>query len=518
MIKLTLRSQFAQALGLAVIVGLGIAVFLYPLQKPMPPGVDAAVYLNDAHWIVEHHALPKAGQITYHGSTAYPAPMTALNAAAISQLTGWPLVFPTFSVYQAWLIVLLLLSCYLVGSIYSRSMAILFPLAVLGSHALIRLFIGSTVANILAFIIINCLFYLVHDYVTRRRQASLALVPIFLAGLYYAHSYLTAPLFIPVFLLYFLLVIATNTGLRQKFSSAIRRWPLWLKIGIPLAAVGLITAFIIYYIPVFREARYSFFLNQPASKFAGVIPVDRYQEYLGNFIFVPGVLGLIVYALRPKKNLLSYRVLPFLWIVVLLGLLQLYHLGISFFYERLVFLGGIFLSFFAAYFVNWVFVGRGRILAIAGILIFTTQTVISGAVYAKDLYDKSNLIKPDQVQALNLLRDVSKPTDQVYSHINSVSETYHDVIVSDRDIIYLTTKAVNCLIADARCHAFTTPEAETSYEYFRTYGVQYFLFMKNSQEGNAVLDELIDRYTAHPERYQRLFFTDRVALFMLRTS
>lgn len=510
----TARREYAKILMVAVTVGLGLAVFLYPLHKPIPPGVDAAVYLNDAHWIVEHHALPKSGQITYHGSTAYPAPLTALNLAVISQLTGWPLAYPTFSVYQALLIVLLLLSCYLVGTIYGRTMAILFPVAALGSHALIRLFIGSTVANILAFIIINCLFYLTHDYVKRKRQVSLILIAIFLVGLYFAHSYLTAPLFIPIYFLYFILVIATNHSLRQGCIAAIQRWPRWLKVGVPLILVGSIAAFVIYYIPVFREARYSFWLNQPASKFAGVIPASLYQTYLGNFIFIPGVLGLCVYAFRPKKNLLSYRVLPWLWIIVLLGLLQLYHLGIHFFYERIVFLGGIFLSFFAAYFITWAFAGRGRGLAITGISFFIILTIVSGSVYAKDLYDKSNLATSDQIQALRILHDISKPEDQVYSHINGVSETYHDVMVSDRDIVYLKTKAVNCVPNDARCLAFTTPEAESSYTYFRTGGAKYYLFLKPSQEGNAALDELISRYAAN-RHYRALFRSDRAALFTL---
>lgn len=499
------------------ICGLAIFIFSPAISKPIPPGVDAGVYLSDARWILEHHSAPKIYQATYHGSRTYPAPLTAVNLAIAEFISGLDLTFPIFSAYQIFLIVLLIVSSYLVGLIYGPRVAWLYPLSLLGSYAIIRLFIGSTVSNLLAFSYMNVAFYLVHRYRQRFESSVAALLVLFLSGLYLTHNYLTAPIFLPMFIVYIGYLLLIDRQFRAGCVGRLRALNKKILITSAIAGFAALTYLVIVYIPVFQEAKYTFWNNVATSKFQVPIPISQYQNYLGPFLSSLGVIGLALYVIRFRENILTYRVFPIFWIVALVLLLQLYHLGIVFYYERLLFLGGPAIALFAAYAVNsFLDVRSGRApLGAVTVGLFVILIASSGLGRVTALYKASNRVSRSQIEALNLLRTSTRLGEQIYSHVSGASQTGHDVMVSDRDILHLSTVFERCDLIDTVCRAFNKPGLQESQAFFRAQGVRYFLFLKPSFDGNELLDRLVTKYRS--AKFQEVYAGPDVWLFRLPT-
>lgn len=495
-------------------VVLGIFVFLYPVLKPVPPGVDAMVYINDVHWLVDNKSVPKPNQNTYHGSSAYVAPMTDLNLALMNILTGLDVVFPLFSVYQIILIVLIVLSSYLIGKIYGRFMSLLLPIAVLASFSLIRLFIGSTVSNLLAFVYMNIIYYLSYRYYLTKKFINIPLIVLVFISLFLTHNYLSAPVFTSVFILYALILLIVDKHLRSYVKSSLLSINKYLRTAGIVIIVALLAYLFIIYLPVFKEAKNAFWQNTVTSKFRGAVPISQYSTYLGPIVYFFATLGILFYVLHFKKNVLSYRSLPLLFTLALLILMQTSSLGINFFYERLVFLAAIVVALFSVYFITHVAIrfsnSRYKMVVMA---LFVVMVIPSGVIQAKNLYNSSNKITRPQIEALNLLKSVSSFNDTIYSNISGVSETYHDQMVSDRYIAYFPTSPKNCINHEIRCLVFNSPDEQSSRQYFKENNINYFIFLKNNQEGNSLLDQLISKYQT--AGYIELFSEKNVSLFKL---
>lgn len=509
------ENKTAIIIGLLTIeVILSVFVFIYPVLKPVPPGVDSAVYINDVHWLVDNQTVPKPNQNTYHGSSSYLAPMTDLNISILNIITGLDVVSPLFSIYQILLIALIVLSSYLVGKIYGNLTAILLPITVMASFSLIRLFIGSTVSNLLAFVYMNVIYYLSFRYYITKKFVHILLIILLFISLFLTHNYLSAPIFVATFLLYALILIFIDNDLRYQVKK------MFLSVNVSIRYIGLfiIGGLLFYlcmiYIPVFKVAKFAFWQNDTVDKFRGAITLSQFSTYLGPFVYTFAILGILFYFLNFKKNILSFRLLPFLYTFVLLILLQTSRLGINFFYERLVFLGAIMIALFATYFFSHIVLRLDNTRYPIIIALFLTLVIPSGVNQAKTLYDNSNKITLPQIEALKLLKSVSTIDDVVYSNDNAVSGTYHDSIVSDRYIVYFSTTLNRCIENDIRCVSFNTPEMNDSKQYFKENGVKFFLFMKNSQEGNSVLDQLITKY--RDAGYLELYLEKNVSLFELK--
>ncbi|MFA6908598.1 MAG: hypothetical protein WC289_01800 [Patescibacteria group bacterium] len=495
-------------------VCLGILIFLYPVLKPVPPGVDAAVYINDVHWIIDHGTLPAPYQVTYHGSGAYTAPLTDLNLSLLALITGLDVVFPLFSLYQLFLILLLVISCYLVGRIYGNFFSVLLPVAVLGSFSIGRLFIGSTVSNLLAFTYIGFIYYFSHAYFTKRKKAYLVLIILLLVSLYLTHNYLTAPIFIFSYAVYVCLLFIMNSELRSMIKKTFLSINIKVRTASLIAIVMAFSYFLKLYIPIFKEAKNVFWQSVSSNKFMGIIPLSEFHKHLGHFIFTLGMLGLLFYVLQYKRNMKSSRLLPALFFVIIAILSQTYHIGVNFYFERVVFLAGTFIAIFATYFMAHLLQMRlSKRYVIVVTFMFVILIVSLAGNRMSSLYDASNKITEPQIKALQLLKSVSDKNDIVYSNINAVSETYHDSMLSDRDIYYFSTSLSLCRTNDSRCIALNTPTEASSIHFFKNNNIRYFLFLKNSYEGNGKLDVLISQYKN--QYYTSIFSGEGVELFKL---
>lgn len=495
LVRRPVEGEVLTRLGLLAIVVLSVVMFLFSVQKPVPPGVDASVYINEARWSLKNRSIPHASQPIDHGSRAYTAPLTSLNISILYQLTGADLSSFLISAYQIVLIILLALSSFLVGRTFSPTMSLLFPICVLGNFAISRLFIGSTISNILTFIYINLIYYSLAQFFLTRRMRPLLLIPFCLIATYYTHNYLTAPILFPVFALYIGFLYLVRPEVRLIVKSTLVRIPHWGRTLLALSVGLLVLGLALAYIPVFKEAKFTFWQTKMADRFIGPVPLDQFGAAMGPALAVFGGFGLLLYVFKIRDNLLSYRVFPVLWLFVLFGLLQLNRIGISFFFERIVFLGAVFLSLFAAYLFESSFL-RNRFhprLYSCLIALFIILVVTQGAIRVKTLYLASNRVSLDHIAALEWLRYYTGPDAVVFSTVNAVSQTAHDVIVTDRTILHFTTVKDRCA-GDPACVAFTTPNEPSSVAYFRAHGIANFLFLRPGEEGDELMGRLLILY------------------------
>lgn len=510
------RINLLTAALLIDVMVLGVFLYLYPIQKPIPVGGDAAAFITDSQWIADHGTLLQPYQPTYHGFRAYVSPFTDVLLTVLHEVTGLDITYPLFSLYQIFLIELLLATSFLVGRLYGRLASLLFPLSLLGSFSIIRLFMGSTVANLLAFSLVNVSFYCLARFQDTKRK--ILLIPLLLSvvALYYTHNYLTAPVFFAALLVYFLLALVVLRGFRNVLANTLRPprgWPFWaILLGVPTVLI----VFTVIYLPIVREAVVAFWQTASTGRFDNPILATQYGTYIGQYLFPIGVLGLafsLILQFRFRGRF--YRFFPLLWIGLLLLLLQSYRFGIRFYYERIVFLSGVFLPFFAAYAI--VHFGRSRRDSRwqLGLLIavFIVLVIYTGSQRIQDLYDRSNKATPSQVAALQLLRRLAgnDPATVVYSHENAVSQTAHDIMVSNQTIRYFPLK--ECVDASALCRAFSFPFLQTSKQTFVQEHVRFFLFMKPSAESNDYVDRKVPVY--REAGYPLLYESNDVWLFAL---
>ena len=505
---------------LVLITILGIFVFIPAIQKPIPPGVDAVTYINDVNWIFQNETLPDPYQPTYHSFLAYPSQGTDINLFVWSVITGLNVVYPLFNIYQIFLIILLIVSSYLVGGLYSRLVAILFPLALIGSFSIIRLFIGSTISNLLAFSFVNIIFYCVFQYVVCKNKRMAPLTIIILFSLLITHGYLTAPIFIATFFIFLFFLFFINRDTRIETVAIIKRIHWFVLISSLLIFLFFLVYLFFYYRDLFIEALNSFLRPSQNEKFREVIRFKQYGSYLGPFLFQIGTLGLLLYLARWKKNLLSFRVLPLLWIGMLALLLQTYRFGVDFFFERLIFLSGVFFALFAAYGVDALIKLR-RItyspVVFFIIAFFIVLVVSGGANQVQTLYASSNKVQSDHIQALKIVQTKTTIENQIFSNESAVSQTLHDVMIADRDFIYLKIGKTHCPQADAACYAFNEPNRENSINFFRENSINFFLLIKPSVDGDALVNDLSKVYQ-DSKLYDTLFLSPNVGLFKLNSN
>ncbi|MFA6391489.1 MAG: hypothetical protein WCW66_01870 [Patescibacteria group bacterium] len=509
------KSKKLIALIVFLEVILALLVFYYPVIKPIPVGTDAITYINDAQWITSNQIVPKAYQATYNGFYAYPSPLTDINIVLINQFTGLDFTYPLFSIYQLFLIVLIVLTSYLVGKTFNSMTAVLFPIAVLGSFAIIRLFAGSTVSNLLAFTYVNIIYYLIYSYSRTKKNKLLLLIIFFIITLYFTHKYLTAPVLLITIALYIIYLFLINKQLKHILHSKLKKLGRY-KGGIIILFVFSLIGYALYaYYPVIKEGIVSFWGSTNGDKFRGPILVSQYGEYLGPFLFTFGVTGIVFYIIQIRKNLLSYRIFPLFWILMLLIILQTYRLGIDFYYERIVFLAGVFIAFFAVYPLNYLLTKvRNNSKLFIFIMTMFVILIISSTSRVKELYDNSNIVTNNQIRALNLLKTVSKNDDLIFSHVNGVSQTNHDVMISERSIQHITTELKLCGENNDACLAFNQPDLKSSIYFFKNNNIKYFLLMKPNQEGNKNIDNLAEMFS-NKIYYNSLFNSNDALLFEL---
>lgn len=501
------------------IISLAVAEYAYPLRNSVPPGVDASIYINDVRWITNNNVLPHPYQTVTHGSAAYPSPGTDILLSALTFISKQPIQFSVFNWYQETLIVLLFLTSYLVGTMFNKRVAIFYVISLLASYSITRLYIGSTVSNLMAFSIVNIIVYLTYKASLIRRKLALIICLIMLFfTLFLVHGYLTAPLFVPVFVIYLALLYSIKPEFRNYVRLKIINSGAITKIVAVITFVALGIFLVTLARQLVSEAVTAFTNGIADNKFQNIILFSQYGDYVGRTLWVFSLLGIGAYMLSFKKNVLSYRVLPFLWVLVLWGLMQMYHLGVNFYYERLILLAGIFLALFAAIFFDWL-LRNSRIpsffvrslLATSVVIVFIT----AGTGRVVSLFSSSNLLKSDQLTALRLLGTYIKPGEVVISNVNGISQTAHDVIVSNADITYSHTQNKLCAPPDNQCQAFTSPGNSTSALYFKEHDIQYFLLMLPSVEGNSNAVILAKKYLE--AGYKTLATGKDVWLFTLPT-
>lgn len=497
-----------EILSLVGVVILAVAIYYPTLQKPIPTGNDASTYISDARWIVQHQQVLKPYQDTGHGLYAYPSPLTDYNLVVFHYLFGFEIMYPLMSWYQLFLIIFLVLSCYIVGRKYSPIVGILYPLFTITSYSIIRLFVGSTVSNILAFIYINVFFlWLIKLTETKKRRYVFLMIATVII-LFLTHGYLSAPLFIPVVALYIIGSVLLDANKRQHLKDNISRLQTWQRLVIALIIMGLIGTVSIYYNRILVEGLSAFTKEAPTGdRFRSAIKFDQYGAYLGSVQAILGALGAWFY-LKDKKNRGFPLLLPIWWLVCLALLMQGTRLGFTFYYERFLFLGGPFLSFLAAYGSSTIIGKKSKItrIGIFSAMLLTVLVIIDGVQQTNRLYASSNLVNPDHISALAVVKQNSDPEDIILSNINAVSQTKHDLMISERSIIHLPTNSTSCSPVDQWCLAITHPASATSIQYFTQQRVHLIIFLKPSYDGDGLTDQLVNQYR-QSKYFNTLYYT-----------
>lgn len=506
--------QLLRVLVLIAIIGLASVIYFYPIRNQVPPGADSSVYVNDVRWILENHRLPKPNEALTHGIQAYPSPGTDFVVTSIVLLTGLP-VITAFAWYQLLLIILLFFTSYLVGQLYSKRIALFSLVALLGCFALYRLYIGSTVSNLMAFSIINLIFYfsIVLSRATRKIFYVAVLALLFIL-LYLFHSYLTAPIFIGAYAAYFIFLTLTKSEFRTHVSLFIRRSPRQVLIVFGLFILSVILILANKYRAIGFQAMEAFTSPGTGDKFQYIVEWKQIGSLLGQPIWNLALLGLFIFLSSWKKNFHSWRIFPLLWLVVLWVLMQSYKFGVNFYFERLVFLAGVFTALFAA-----ISIAKGvheKKATLLLIFLFVSIMVVSGTDYMVTLFKASNKVGDDQLAALEILANRVKPTDVVFSNNNGVSQTRHDVIITDANITYYPSVQANCPVNDRICKSFASPGSKQAVDVLEKDFVQYILLLKPNYESNSDLDVLAKKYSIHP-RFKILYTSNEAYVFQLAT-
>ena len=247
-------------------------------------------------------------------------------------------------------------------------------------------------------------------------------------------------------------------------------------------------------------------------------------EFVKSFEIIIQLGAILSVVFLYWKTLIKSKTI---WLKILAAFLPTAFLGLIF-YETIktyllgnpqvtttaLFLGGIAIALFAAYFfvTCFQFVRVSRIVLTVVIGIFLSLTIRSGVLQVHSLYNRSNLVTDNQITALQVLRDTTPENTVVYSHTNGVSQTSHDVMIAERSISHFST--FYCEKLDVNCQAFNDPMNDKSKRVFITNGVQYFLFMKPSVEGSEILDRLIRKYRS--PNYSVVYQANDVWLFQMK--
>jgi len=506
-----LISKILRVFIITAVICLASLIYYYPIRNHVPPGVDSSVYINDVRWILSHHHLPPH-QIITHGLAAYPSPGTEIVVASIVLLTNLPIT-TVFVYYQLFLIIMLFLTTYLVGTLFSKKLALFFIFLLLGSFSLYRLYIGSTISNLMAFSLMNLIFYytIIISRVARK-MPYVILVTILFVLLYLFHNYLSFPIFTGTFIIYLFILALTRNEFRTHLKLFFIQKSKFVLISIGLLLIGFLFFIINKYKAIGLEALWAFTSPDPHDKFQGIIEWKQIGALIGQPLWNLALIGLLMYLGNWKKNVFSWRIFPLLWLVILWILMQSYHLGVHFYFERLVFLAGVMVPYFAAIVVIKVLHSKRQAPLIVSLII--TTMIISGIGYMTWLFKASNFVGNDQLTALQILAKRVTSTDLILENVNGVMETRHDVIITDGNFKYYPSLKMSCPVDDFLCYAFTSPDSKSAVEALKEARINYVLLMKPNNELNSDLDSLAQKYLNNSS-VNTLFVSNNAYLFNL---
>ncbi|HCJ52886.1 MAG: hypothetical protein A2898_02875 [Candidatus Kerfeldbacteria bacterium RIFCSPLOWO2_01_FULL_48_11] len=502
-----------------ILVAIVSGIFSYSLKKPIPPGVDSETYINDANWILDNEKIPAPKQALYNHLKAYVTFEIDILIVVLKQFTGLNIVFPLFSLFQLFLIVFLCLTTYLVGSVFSRTIGVISIAFIAINYGYFRLFNGSSVSNLLAFSLLNLFFYFLYQWhVSVKKVSYFILLVITIGSLFFTHRYLTAPILLFSIPLYAIIIFASHKKAREYFFVGAKHILNSKTLTASIFFLATITLFILinYLSPIVVETLNSFFGVESESKFQKVITFGLYPDYIGPLLLIMGILGVIVFLLSQYQNKI-HKIFPLFWTVILLGIFpNVHYFGITFYYERLIFLGSTFLALFAAILVDFLYHRFIHLVRSPATLIlvssFLTVLIVSAGVRMNvDLANRSNYVEEGHIEAFNILRSLTLKDETVISNTSRVSQTSHDRIISDRNIknySFASTQDASLI--------FFNPDDEATIEYLKNNGIRFIVLQKPSLEGEKLLQQSEELFFAS-QSFESVYHSADVSIFKLRT-
>jgi hypothetical protein len=469
------------------------------LYKPIPSGTDAYTYVHSAMWMQDNHKLVKKYQDTYAGAKAYVAPINEINLFLMGEETISDISYPIMSFYQIILIIALILSLMSLGYIITSSyrVALLSAFFILGNYGIFRLFIGSSVSNFLAFVIINIfciiLFYLKKSF----HYFHLICLFFLLFALIVVHRYFTAPLFIITLIIYIVIYSLINNNFRDKITFFYHKYRTFTFFVCSIILFLLLILILIFKAP-FTEALNSYFDENIKDSFIKEIPIYDYYYNIGSLLYFIGIVSFIVFPFVFRKY---WKDLEILWLFVLLMLIFpiTYYFGFYFNFDRILFLTIPYFSLFAAILCDF-FLKRFHFLASSLLLIIIIFTLTINGVYTNiDLYKNSNLVFPEHIETLKFINSHTDLDEIIITNKNSISDTRHDRIISHRKFYVFSSdpklideisgnknkKETNKIIQE--------PDSKSSLSFLCKNNIQYIFLVKN-KEAKEEVDRIIEQY------------------------
>jgi len=387
-------------------------VFSYHLRKPIPSGVDAINYIPGAQWIEKTGNAPDTYSPIQLGYVGYTSPLPSLDLAILQEISSINLTYPLFSIFQMLVLILLCLTTYLVGSIYSKIAGIFSMFFLMISTGIIFLFTSSTIANLLALSLINVLFYIIYKFQKTKNKKYVILFIIFLTALFFTHRQLTFPLFLVVFPVY-CLIIAFKSKNSVKFylyriKTSIKRNKIFSIVC--FAVLAVILSYIIYELAnylnsIVTEWYKAYVIEDRTSKFGKLITPSDWIDYLGLIYTSFSLLGLIIIIKKIALNKkYSFYIFPLVWIAISLLLSLINYFGISFEAMRWFYQSYIFLALFSGIAVFEIlksFVFKkflSSIIITIIIIIITIQGVKTNLLYS----NTTNFVEDDDIALFEL--------------------------------------------------------------------------------------------------------------------
>ena len=336
-----LVSKKSKAILLFALAVTFFAVVVWPaFSRPTPPGGDASIYIIDAAEALKSHRLtPTVESLTVYGRAPYESPLPVAGLSLLAHLTGLPLAYPLFSIYQGFFLLLILLfGGYLASRLGGVAGFVPFGLAL--SYGFLFLINSATLSNFAAFVIILGYATLIARELTIGR---------FLLGTALAAGLLMETHRSLSFLVFALVVIVIAPTIvyqeRGRLRDLIRRYPLpslgGIALLIPLAIYGL----------RWPVALVAYNLNQPVFWTPGPFrTAPQLADFLGTFggVIVVALAVLGGTTLLGKRGWGRVTLFMVAWILICLLLSLLPYAGVYFYAGRFIYEAAPFMMVFAA--------------------------------------------------------------------------------------------------------------------------------------------------------------------------
>jgi hypothetical protein len=505
-------------LTLALATAIVVVVFSMILYKASPPGTDAFTYIHEAMWVQDNDAVPQPYQKTYANANAYVSPITALNLFLLSDTSGQDITSSVNNFYQIILIALLALSLVALAlTSGSPRLALLTLVGLLGSYGLYRLNIGSTLANLLAFTLVNSIAITLWWLRKKVQLWHLALLLGQLLGLIYLHRYLTAPIVLAVLALYGCVVLLVSRDRRSQLVSWIQHHRRLAKLSAVIAVSGLVLVYIVFQNPIFEAIR-SFITTDSGDTSDYIFLLSDYRTYIGQPLYVLGVLGFIAFPFAFRHYWPQFG---FVWCLTafVLGLPLFALLGIDFYYDRTVIMAIPYLALFGAIMIEQVIVKLSPLLQRLTTAAIIVTGLVIGVSTNVDIYYNSNFVTPEHEAAYAYLTAISQPDEIALTNPNTISATRHDAIISHRDIRALTVdpQKVDQLavgLEAARYSVIQQPDNRVTQKYLRSHNIHFVILVKTGTAEEPFVRELIKSYRTSPH-FVRAFANATVEIYQL---